>query len=285
MSPVILEILKLLRELFTLSIQQNRNSATRKEIIEQFVSKKLTNKLLQQVQDPLMLSSNSLPKWCEELNEKYSFLFPFETRQVFFNCTAYGQSRSIVWLQTQRDATTDRQRPTSLLPRRDEQDYRIGRLKHERVKVPRDKNHLLKWAMEVMKLHANHKAILEVEFTDEEGTGLGPTLEFYALVAAELQRKDLCMWMCDDAFHHFNETGDNFIVSGEHFDTYVYREGGLFPAPLPQQSAVCDRAVNYFWFFGVFIAKVLQDNRLVDIPLSDSFLKLLCHAKFQKVFF
>jgi E3 ubiquitin-protein ligase HECTD1 len=36
-----------------------------------------------------------------------------------------------------------------------------------------------------------------VEFIDEEGTGLGPglgpTLEFFALVAAELQRKDLCM--------------------------------------------------------------------------------------------
>ena len=34
----------------------------------------------------------------------------------------------------------------------------------------------------------------------EEGTGLGPTLEFYALVAAELQRKSLGMWLCDDEF-------------------------------------------------------------------------------------
>jgi len=37
-----------------------------------------------------------------------------------------------------------------------------------------------------------------VEFTGEEGTGLGPTLEFFALVAAELQRKDLAMWICSD---------------------------------------------------------------------------------------
>ena len=35
---------------------------------------------------------------------------------------------------------------------------------------------------QVMKVHVDRKAILEVEFTDEEGTGLGPTLEFYALV-------------------------------------------------------------------------------------------------------
>ncbi len=33
---------------------------------------------------------------------------------------------------------------------------------------------------------------------DEEGTGLGPSLEFYALVAAELQQRSLSMWLCDD---------------------------------------------------------------------------------------
>lgn len=35
---------------------------------------------------------------------------------------------------------------------------------------------------------------------DEEGTGLGPSLEFYALVAAELQRRSLGVWLCDDDF-------------------------------------------------------------------------------------
>ena len=49
-----------------------------------------------------------------------------------------------------------------------------------------------------MRIHADRKAILEVEFLEEEGTGLGPTLEFFALVASELQRKDLSMWICDD---------------------------------------------------------------------------------------
>ena len=40
--------------------------------------------------------------------------------------------------------------------------------------------------------------LFQVEFEDEEGTGLGPSLEFYALVAAEIQRKGLGMWICDD---------------------------------------------------------------------------------------
>ena len=38
----------------------------------------------------------------------------------------------------------------------------------------------------------------KVEFLNEEGTGLGPTLEFYALVAAKLQQKQIKMWIFDD---------------------------------------------------------------------------------------
>lgn len=42
--------------------------------------------------------------------------------------------------------------------------------------------------------------MFQIEFRGEEGTGLGPTLEFYALVAAELQKKSLGLWLCDDDF-------------------------------------------------------------------------------------
>lgn len=244
-----------------------------------FMSKKLTNKLQQQIQDPLVLSSNSLPSWCEHLNQSCPFLFPFEMRQLYFNCTAFGASRSIVWLQTQRDSTLERQRMLGLSPsRRDEHvEMNIGRLKHERVKVPRN-DKLLEWAMQVMKVHCNRKSVLEVEFIDEEGTGLGPTLEFYALVAAELQRSDLAMWLTDDEMKIHME--DLHIVEGSKpIGYYVQRATGLFPAPLPQESEICDRVSKYFWFLGVFLAKVLQDGRLVDLPLSNSFLQLLCHNK------
>ncbi|KAK9875534.1 hypothetical protein WA026_007922 [Henosepilachna vigintioctopunctata] len=101
------------------------------------------------------------------------------------------------------------------------------------------------------------KSILEIEFTGEEGTGLGPTLEFYALVAAELQRRDLAMWICDDEAINLQETID--LVEGN--------------------SELCGNAVKHFRFLGVFLAKVLQDNRLVDLPLSRSFLKLMCHGE------
>ncbi|XP_037958310.1 E3 ubiquitin-protein ligase Ufd4 isoform X2 [Teleopsis dalmanni] len=284
------DVLQLLSQLNALN-QRDSNDLLGIEAVlppEAFMSKKLTNKLQQQIQDPLVLASNALPNWCEDLNQSCPFLFPFETRQAYFNFTAFGASRSIVCLQSQRDVTIERTRMPGLSPRREEHhEFRVGRLKHERVKVPRT-DKLLEWAIQVMKVHCNRKSVLEVEFVGEEGTGLGPTLEFYALVASEIQRKDLCMWLCDD------ENGEEFLImpevgSGESPDYqsevkpvgyYVNRrEHGLFPAPLPQQSEICDHVSKYFWFLGVFIAKVLQDMRLVDLPLSNAFLKLLCHNK------
>lgn len=41
---------------------------------------------------------------------------------------------------------------------------------------------------------AHSKALLEIQYENEVGTGLGPTLEFYALVSAEIQRCDLGLW-------------------------------------------------------------------------------------------
>nr|XP_050852146.1 E3 ubiquitin-protein ligase HECTD1 isoform X6 [Vespula vulgaris] len=283
------DVLQLLRHVFVLSTTRDDGRNNVSDIVESedamcwvhpddFTSKKITNKVVQQIQDPLALAAGALPNWCEELARSCPFLLPFETRRLYFSCTAFGASRSIVWLQTQRDAVLERQRAPGLSPRRDDShEFRVGRLKHERVSVPRGEK-LLDWAEQVLKVHASRKSILEVEFVGEEGTGLGPTLEFFALVAAELQRKDLGLWLCDD-----EESCDNqqTCVSGEQVRPagyYVVRPSGLFPAPLPQDSTACDRAVRYFWFLGVFLAKVLQDNRLVDLPLSRPFLKLMCRG-------
>lgn len=246
---------------------------------EPFLSTKLTNKLHQQLQDPLTLAANAISPWCQQLNDFCPFLFPLETRQMFFACTAFGTSRTIVWLQAQRDRAIDRQRASNTVsPRRAEleaTEFRMGRLRHERVRIPRYPN-LLNSAMQVMRVHAARKSVLEVEFVGEEGTGLGPTLEFYALVAAELQRADLNMWLCDEyldddlAPHHL------YSVTEKPPGYYVTRAGGLFPMPLVQSGADCDKVCKYYWFLGVFLAKVLQDGRLVDLPLSEAFLRIMC---------
>ncbi|XP_064230770.1 E3 ubiquitin-protein ligase HECTD1 isoform X5 [Aotus nancymaae] len=242
---------------------------------DEFTSKKITTKILQQIEEPLALASGALPDWCEQLTSKCPFLIPFETRQLYFTCTAFGASRAIVWLQNRREATVERTRTTSSVRRDDPGEFRVGRLKHERVKVPRGQS-LMEWAENVMQIHADRKSVLEVEFLGEEGTGLGPTLEFYALVAAEFQRTDLGAWLCDDNFpddeSRHVDLGGGLKPPGY----YVQRSCGLFTAPFPQDSDELERITKLFHFLGIFLAKCIQDNRLVDLPISKPFFKLMC---------
>jgi len=88
------------------------------------------------------------------------------------------------------------------------------------------------------------------------------------------------MWLCDDQPLLSPETA---AVPGDRPpEYYVTRPGGLFPAPLPQDSEQCDRAVQMFYFLGIMLAKVLQDGRLVDLPLSRPFLKLISSASLEQ---
>ncbi|CAI5764118.1 E3 ubiquitin-protein ligase HECTD1 isoform X1 [Podarcis lilfordi] len=242
---------------------------------DEFTSKKITTKILQQIEEPLALASGALPDWCEQITSKCPFLIPFETRQLYFTCTAFGASRAIVWLQNRREATVERTRTTGTVRRDDPGEFRVGRLKHERVKVPRGES-LMEWAENVMQIHADRKSVLEVEFLGEEGTGLGPTLEFYALVAAEFQRTELGAWLCDDDFPD-DESRQVDIGGGlKPPGYYVQRSCGLFTAPFPQDSDELERITKLFHFLGIFLAKCIQDNRLVDLPISKPFFKLMC---------
>lgn len=66
-----------------------------------------------------------------------------------------------MWLQNRREATVERTRTTSSVRRDDPGEFRVGRLKHERVKVPRGES-LMEWAENVMQIHADRKSVLEV---------------------------------------------------------------------------------------------------------------------------
>ena len=61
--------------------------------LEEFHSKKVMNKLIQQIHDPVVLASGALPEWTHQLTTSSPFLFPFEARELFFHCTAFGTSR------------------------------------------------------------------------------------------------------------------------------------------------------------------------------------------------
>lgn len=134
-----------------------------------------------------------------------------------------------------------------------------------------------------------------MEFTDEEGTGLGPSLEFYALVAAELQRRTLGVWLCDDdvTYSEAREVRHCTRLKGKivrlvlplqvdlghgvkPLGYYIQQSHGLFPAPWPQDSPELPHVTKLMELLGMFLAKCIQDGRRVDLPLSRSFFKLMC---------
>ena len=65
------------------------------------------------------------------------------------------------------------------------------------VQVRVSRKNMLLSAEKVMETYASHRAVLELEYFGEVGTGLGPTLEFYTLLSHEMQRKGLAMWRSD----------------------------------------------------------------------------------------
>lgn len=77
----------------------------------------------------------------------------------------------------------------------------------------------------MFELYGSSSSILEVEYFEEVGTGLGPTLEFYSLVSKEFARKDLKLWRDADTAG----TG-----------TYVDHPIGLYPAPISTEDIQSD---------------------------------------------
>ena len=95
------------------------------------------------------------------------------------------------------------------------------------------------------------------------GTGLGPTLEFYALVSREMQNIDLELWRGEPVKR--NEVRDDG-------HTYVFNAAGLFPAPLARNAKMShvNKIKSKFRFLGKFMAKALMDSRMVSICLPVS---------------
>ncbi|VDM34833.1 unnamed protein product [Hydatigera taeniaeformis] len=207
-----------------------------------FISFSLSRKLTRQLQDVLAVAAGPvLPDWCRNLTQRVTALFPYSIRHHFFRACAFGP---------------------------------IGRLFRNFIDIPRDES--VDPSERVMDEHAACKSELEIRFTNEEGTGLGPTLEFFSLLALEFRRKSLGMWLLDNS-----EQVESTMESNPSSD-YNNPSFGLFPAPYPRNTVPLD-VLRHFYIMGIAVAKALQDNHLMDLPLSTPFLKLLaCYASSRR---
>lgn len=224
----------------------------------EFINSKLTAKTNRQLQDPLVIMTGNLPSWLNATATSCPFLLPFDTRQMLFYGTAFDRDRAMQRLQDSNPELGTADTSERVAPRLDKRKRTVSR------------GDILKQAETVMEDLAGSRAVLEVQYEGEVGTGLGPTLEFYALVSKELQRSDLDLWK-----------GEAITIpepkDGEAGRQYIHAHNGLFPAPLGRnaKSSVVSKVKAKFKFLGRFMAKALMDSRMLDIPLSLPFYKWL----------
>ncbi|NWS65657.1 TRIPC ligase, partial [Crotophaga sulcirostris] len=235
------------------------DNAICKEIIptSEFINSKLTAKANRQLQDPLVIMTGNIPTWLTELGKTCPFFFPFDTRQMLFYVTAFDRDRAM-----QRLLDTNPE-----INQSDSQDSRVApRLDRKKRTVNRDE--LLKQAESVMQDLGSSRAMLEIQYENEVGTGLGPTLEFYALVSQELQRADLGLWRGEEV------TLANPKGSQEG-TKYIHNLQGLFALPFGRTAkpAHIAKVKMKFRFLGKLMAKAIMDFRLVDLPLGLPFYK------------
>lgn len=216
----------------------------------EFVCLKLSEKFEQQMQEALVPSTGSLPSWCVQLMESFPFLFSFQVRRRYFHFTLYPSA--------------------SASPSSSSSSSSSHESVHKKFQVCRSR--ILESAAQMMASNLDHRSILEVEYPEEVGTGLGPIMEFFTLVSKEFQKVGLGMWREDNASIG-SENGLKVESSG-----YVVSPSGLFPRPwadVPSNEKQISKVLENFVLLGQVVAKALHDGRFMDLPLSVSFYKLI----------
>lgn len=256
-NPVTLQTLTVLKVLFDMNnfVRSNINPAVTVPGTL-FMNWKLTVKLNRQLEEPLIVASGTLPGWSLYTTQHFPFIFPLETRLFFLQSTSFGYSRLIHHWQVRTNqqeedsGTVNSQRP------------QLGRPTRHKVRLSRKM--ILQSAIKVLGLYGSTPGILEIEYYDEVGTGLGPTLEFYATVSREFAKKKLKLW---------RDTEDSTEE-----DAYVVNPMGLFPQPLDKAQLASEngrKVLHFFNSLGKFIARALLDSRIIDFHFNSIFLKLV----------
>jgi E3 ubiquitin-protein ligase TRIP12 len=251
----ILRLLRVLHRLNAAEAQRPARPLDRRALSETtFINNKLTAKLTRQLEEPMIVVSSCLPDWALDLPQNFPFLFPFATRYNYLQSTSFGYARLILKWQSQQGRSQDSSR-------RDEGIGFLGRLQRQKVRISR--KHILESAVKVFELYGSSSSILEVEYFDEVGTGLGPTLEFYSLVSKEFARRDLKIWRDADS-----------ATPG----MYVHHPTGLYPAPISPDDIANDggqKRTHILRVVGQYVAKAMLDSRIIDLSVNKVFVKLI----------
>lgn len=259
-DPITISILNLLKVLFEMNAFVKNNAVESETIpLKDFTNWKLSVKLNRQLEEPLVVASGTLPSWSIHIIKQFPFIFPLETRIFFLQSTSFGYSRLINQWQLRTNQGSEENNNNNPNGQR----AHLGRPTRHKVRISRKV--MLQSALKVLGMYGSTPGILEIEYFDEVGSGLGPTLEFYSTVSKEFTKKKLRLWRDEDS-----ENSDG--------ESYVVNQQGLFPMPMDKNAIASENGKKVLYFFsslGKFVARALLDSRIIDFNFNPIFLKLV----------
>ena len=98
---------------------------------------------------------------------------------------------------------------------------------------------------------------LSMQFKDEPGHGLGPTYEFFSLLADQISQK---------------------TIDGKPIWRRIETDFSLFPSPFDLKKLSPEQVkelTDTYQLAGTFIAKSIADDKLIDLPISTHMWNLL----------
>ena len=190
----------------------------------------------------------------QQIFQNCPFLFPFSTKQLYFRLVSFISSidvhRAIYFLRQYL-----KQNGSQKVQGHEKDNIR--KIAKQKAVIQRDK--LIPSAISLM-TKIDKRSFLEFEFQGEEGTGLGPTLEFYDNIADEFKT-----WS---------------VQAAEDKKNFMWRECAdnlLFPYPLSLENLSAESTKQVYEVFrlcGTIVAKAIVDDRQIDLLISPLFWRL-----------
>jgi len=240
-----LTAIRLLKTIYTsIKLHWSENKAIELAHIKEteFLNPRLELLIKNHVSNSLQVIYSVINPWVIGIVSECPFLLTEKTRMLVFRMIYFSKARSYRYL-------------TSNL--RNIPIFDNVRVKSpERTKLEAVRVALLNSGFKFLKDCTKRHEMLEFTFLEEVGSGLGPTLEFYALSA-----KTLC------GIKDFWRPLEN---------------GTLFPAPLDPidpskglEILTVDIIERHFEYAGWLCARAIADEHLVDLPFANIFWKLI----------
>mmetsp|Transcript_15893 Transcript_15893/g.26788 ORF Transcript_15893/g.26788 Transcript_15893/m.26788 type:complete len:315 (-) Transcript_15893:624-1568(-) len=220
---------------------------------------KLDSYLQRSIKDPSNLVRGGISSMLQQIFINCPFLFPFETKELYFKLISFVSSidmhRSIYFM---RQYLKKHMGAGNVLGEKDN----VKKIAKQKVIIKRDK--LIQSAFLLIS-KIDKRSFLDFEFQGEEGTGLGPTLEFYDNIAEEFKTWEL------------------EVKEGVLFKMWrLTKENLLFPSPLCIETFEQDKIKEIYEIYrlcGTIVAKAIVDDRQIDLPVSPLFWKLCLGRK------